>query len=128
MSTAHKILIVDDEAGIRESLASILRDEHYSVEAVGSAEEALDRIAAGDLHVVLLDIWLPGIDGMEALSRIRNIPDAPAVIMISGHGTIETAIHNGIPQNSPLQPDLTKPLRAIIEFSYPTAGTVLELS
>jgi two-component system nitrogen regulation response regulator NtrX len=92
MSTAHKILIVDDEAGIRESLASILRDEHYAVEAVGSAEEALDRIAAGDLHVVLLDIWLPGIDGMEALSRIRNIPDAPVVIMISGHGNIEAAV------------------------------------
>ncbi len=92
MSTPHKILIVDDEAGIRESLASILRDEHYAVEAVGSAEEALDRVAAGDLHVILLDIWLPGIDGMEALSRIRNIPDAPAVIMISGHGNIETAV------------------------------------
>src|SRR5208337_281333 len=92
MSTAHKILIVDDEAGIRESLASILRDEHYAVEAVGSAEEALDRIAAGDLHVILLDIWLPGIDGMEALSRIRNIPDGPAVIMISGHGNIEAAV------------------------------------
>src|SRR5271157_4271942 len=92
MSTQHRILIVDDEAGIRESLASILRDEHYAVEAVGSAEEALDRIAAGDLHVILLDIWLPGIDGMEALSRIRNIPDAPAVIMISGHGNIEAAV------------------------------------
>ncbi len=92
MSTPHKVLIVDDEAGIRESLASILRDEHYAVEAVGSAEEALDRVAAGDLHVILLDIWLPGIDGMEALSRIRNIPDAPAVIMISGHGNIEAAV------------------------------------
>jgi two-component system, NtrC family, nitrogen regulation response regulator NtrX len=87
-----KILVVDDEAGIRESLASILRDEHYAVEAVDSAEVALERLGSGDFGVVLLDVWLPGIDGMEALSRIQAIPRAPAVIMISGHGTIETAV------------------------------------
>jgi two-component system, NtrC family, nitrogen regulation response regulator NtrX len=92
MSSTPRILVVDDEAGIRESLASILRDEHYSVEAVASAEEALERIGTGDLHVVLLDIWLPGIDGLEALSRIQALPGAPAVIMISGHGNIETAV------------------------------------
>jgi two-component system nitrogen regulation response regulator NtrX len=87
-----KILIVDDEEGIRESLASILRDERYAVEAVSSAEEALDRITKSDFQVILLDVWLPGIDGMEALSRIQAIRRAPAVIMISGHGSIETAV------------------------------------
>ena len=92
MSAKPKILIVDDEAGIRESLASILRDEHYDVDAVGSAEEALERIAADDFDVVLLDVWLPGMDGMEALSRIQSFARPPAVIMISGHGTIETAV------------------------------------
>ena len=92
MSAQRKILIVDDEAGIRESLSSILRDEHYSVDAVGSAEEALVRIGTDNIEVVLLDIWLPGIDGLEALSRIQGTPGAPAVIMISGHGTIETAV------------------------------------
>jgi two-component system nitrogen regulation response regulator NtrX len=92
MSSKPNILIVDDEAGIRESLASILRDERYEVSAVGSAEEALAQIPAGDFEVVLLDIWLPGMDGMEALSRIQGVPHAPAVIMISGHGTIETAV------------------------------------
>ncbi len=92
MSTKPKILIVDDEAGIRESLGSILRDEHYDVSAVGSAEEALEQIPAGDFEVILLDVWLPGIDGMEALGRIQATPRAPAVIMISGHGTIETAV------------------------------------
>jgi len=92
MSSKPKILIVDDEAGIRESLASILRDEHYAVEAVASAEEALDHIASGDFAVILLDVWLPGIDGMEALGRIQAVPRAPAVIMISGHGSIETAV------------------------------------
>ena len=72
MITHPKILIVDDEEGIRESLASILRDERYSVETVPSAEEALERITKGDVQVILLDIWLPGIDGMEALSRIQT--------------------------------------------------------
>jgi two-component system nitrogen regulation response regulator NtrX len=92
MTPKPHILIVDDEAGIRESLASILKEESYTVEAVASAEEALARTAAGDLEVVLLDIWLPGMDGMEALSRILAMPRPPAVIMISGHGTIETAV------------------------------------
>ena len=92
MTLLPKILIVDDEEGIRESLSSLLRDERYSVEAVPSAEEALERIPKGDFQVILLDIWLPGIDGMEALSRIQAVPRPPAVIMISGHGNIETAV------------------------------------
>jgi two-component system nitrogen regulation response regulator NtrX len=86
------LLIVDDEPGIRESLASILRDEGYLVDAVGSAEEALDRVAAGELELILLDVWLPGMDGLEALSRIQSAAHPPAVVMISGHGTIETAV------------------------------------
>jgi two-component system, NtrC family, nitrogen regulation response regulator NtrX len=92
MTFHPRILIVDDEEGIRESLASILRDEHYSVDAVASGEEALALIGKGDFQVVLLDIWLPGIDGMEALTRIQDLPQPPAVIMISGHGSIETAV------------------------------------
>jgi two-component system, NtrC family, nitrogen regulation response regulator NtrX len=92
MIVPPKILIVDDEEGIRESLGSILRDERYSVETVGSAEEALARIGKGDVQVILLDVWLPGMDGMEALKRIQAMPRPPAVIMISGHGSIETAV------------------------------------
>jgi len=92
MTARSHLLVVDDEAGIRESLSSILRDEGYHVEAVGSAEEALVRAAVGDIEVVLLDVWLPGMDGLEALSRMQAIQRPPAVIMISGHGTIETAV------------------------------------
>jgi two-component system, NtrC family, nitrogen regulation response regulator NtrX len=92
MTVHPKVLIVDDEEGIRESLASILRDERYSVETVPSAEEALERITKGDVQVILLDVWLPGIDGMEALTRIQSITRPPSVIMISGHGSIETAV------------------------------------
>lgn len=92
MSSKPHLLVVDDEAGIRESLSLILRDEGYDVEAVGSAEEALERAASAQLEVILLDVWLPGIDGLEALSRLQAMPRPPAVIMISGHGTIETAV------------------------------------
>src|SRR2546430_8720430 len=92
MTAGPHLLVVDDEAGIRESLSSILQDEGYHVVAVGSAEEALERATGGDFEVVLLDVWLPGIDGLEALSRLQASPHPPAVIMISGHGTIETAV------------------------------------
>jgi two-component system nitrogen regulation response regulator NtrX len=92
MKLGPHLLVVDDEAGIRESLCSILEDEGYHVETAGSAEEALERAAAGKFEVVLMDVWLPGIDGLEALSRLQASPRPPAVIMISGHGTIETAV------------------------------------
>src|SRR3982074_187638 len=86
MTIRPHLLVVDDEAGIRESLSSILTDEGYDVESAASAEEALERAAAGDIEVVLLDVWLPGIDGLEALSRLQASPRPPAVIMISGPG------------------------------------------
>ncbi|MBZ5527730.1 MAG: sigma-54 dependent transcriptional regulator [Acidobacteriia bacterium] len=92
MTLPAHILIVDDEEGIRESLGSILRDEGYHAEAVASGEEALQRLAAGDVEVVLLDIWLKGIDGLETLGRIQSLAHPPAVIIISGHGNIETAV------------------------------------
>ncbi|PWT92417.1 MAG: Fis family transcriptional regulator [Proteobacteria bacterium] len=92
MTLRPNLLVVDDEAGIRESLASILNDEGYHVEAVGSAEEALERASTGEIEVILLDVWLPGMDGLEALSRLQAMPHPPAVIMVSGHGTIETAV------------------------------------
>ncbi len=92
MINRSHLLVVDDEAGIRESLSSILKDEGYQVDAVASGEEALARANSGDFEVVLLDVWLPGIDGLQTLSRIQAMQRPPAVIMISGHGTIETAV------------------------------------
>ena len=92
MTTHSRILVVDDETGIREALSLILRDEGYLVEAVASAEEALQRAAAGDFEVVLLDIWLSAMDGLEALSRMQSLPRPPLVIIISGHGNIESAV------------------------------------
>src|SRR5512146_1313866 len=88
----HNILIVDDEAGIRQSLRGVLEDEGYKVAVVESGEACLDTLRRRSYDVILLDIWLPGMDGLETLEKIRESEDAPEVIMISGHGTIETAV------------------------------------
>src|SRR5262249_7481418 len=89
-----RVLIVDDEPGIRESLRGVLEDEGYSCHAVESGEQCLEELARNSYEAVLLDVWLPGIDGMETLARIQEIPfdDRPQVVIISGHGTIETAV------------------------------------
>jgi two-component system, NtrC family, nitrogen regulation response regulator NtrX len=86
------ILIVDDEASIRESLQGILEDEGYKVTTSPSAEDCLELLRKTSCDVILLDVWLPGIDGLEALEKIRALDDPPEVVMISGHGTIETAV------------------------------------
>lgn len=86
-----KILIIDDEEPIRDSLAGVLTDEGYSSVTAASAEEGLVILASEDVDLVLLDIWMPDMDGLEALKEIKDKLDIP-VIMISGHGTIETAV------------------------------------
>lgn len=86
------ILIVDDEASIRTTLSSVLHDEGYKTVEAESGEAALGLLASHHPSLVLLDIWLQGMDGLEVLSKLRTIaPDIP-VIMISGHATIATAI------------------------------------
>src|SRR5262252_5492806 len=87
-----QILIVDDESAIRESLQGILEDEGYTASSSPSGEDCLEQLCKSACDVVLLDVWLPGIDGLETLERIRALDDPPEVIMISGHGTIETAV------------------------------------
>jgi two-component system, NtrC family, nitrogen regulation response regulator NtrX len=87
------VLIVDDEPGIRQSLKGVLEDEGYKVAVAESGEACLDAVKKRLFDVVLLDIWLPGMDGLETLEKMKKEGDgAPEVIMISGHGTIETAV------------------------------------
>ncbi len=88
------VLIVDDEADIRLSLEEILREEDYAVTTSGSAVEALELIRDVEYDAVLLDIWLPDGDGLDLLARVRELQQAapPEIIMISGHGTIESAV------------------------------------
>jgi two-component system nitrogen regulation response regulator NtrX len=89
-----RVLVVDDEPGIRQSLSGVLEDEGYVVHAVESGEACLEELAQRSYELSLLDIWLPGMDGLETLTRIQEIPlpDRPSVVMISGHGNIETAV------------------------------------
>ncbi len=89
-----RVLIVDDEPGIRESLAGVLEDEGFSAYAVESGEECLAELARHSYDVVMLDVWMEGMDGLETLARIQELPfeDRPEVVIISGHGTIETAV------------------------------------
>ena len=90
----RRILVVDDEPGIRQSLSGVLEDEGYAVETAESGEAALAALPGGEFELALLDIWLPGVDGMEVLARIQEVPVAerPVVVMISGHGSIEAAV------------------------------------
>jgi two-component system nitrogen regulation response regulator NtrX len=88
----RSILIVDDEESILKSLGAILKDEGYEVLTAESGEQALKIIEEELPSLVLLDIWLPGIDGIEVLKRIKADFPQVMVIMMSGHGTIETAV------------------------------------
>lgn len=86
------ILVVDDEEGIRSSLRGILEDESYSVTLAVDGLDALASLQKDLPDLVLLDIWMPGIDGLETLGKIKEFYPDLAVVMISGHGTIETAV------------------------------------
>jgi two-component system, NtrC family, nitrogen regulation response regulator NtrX len=89
---SNSVLVVDDEEGIRQTLAGVLEDEGLSVETAGSGEECLAAFERHLFSCVLLDVWLPGIDGIETLERLKTAYPDTAVIMISGHGNIETAV------------------------------------
>jgi two-component system nitrogen regulation response regulator NtrX len=88
----HSVLVVDDERDIRETLRGILEDEGYKVLLAESGEAGLEQLKSRSCDVVLLDIWLPGMDGLDTLERIRQSESAPEVVMISGHGNVETAV------------------------------------
>jgi len=86
-----KILIVDDEQSIRSTLAKILEDEGHRTALADSGEEGLAQFARDEFDLIVLDLWLPGVDGMTVLERLRSA-GAPPVIVISGHGNIDTAV------------------------------------
>lgn len=88
------ILVVDDEKDIRTSLTGILEDEGYQVTTASSGVEAIESIHQDIPDLVLLDIWMPGLDGLETLEKLKILFPHITVIMISGHGTIETAVRS----------------------------------
>src|SRR5262249_10065563 len=88
----HSILIVDDEIAIRQPLAPILKEEGSQVQAVASGEECVAAVEGKAFDLVLLDVWLQGMDGLATLERLHALPSPPMVVMISGHADIETAV------------------------------------
>ena len=87
-----RVLIVDDETGIRRSLKGVFEDEGYTADVAATGEACLEMLEGGAYDLILLDVWLPGIDGLETLRQLRQTDEATAVIMISGHATIATAV------------------------------------
>ncbi len=98
MNAAHgrgpaRVLVCDDEPGIRQTLSQILGDEGYAVDAVGLGQEAVQHVLGETPpDAVLLDVWLPDVDGLTVLDRLRAGGFSGAVLMISGHGTVDTAV------------------------------------
>jgi two-component system nitrogen regulation response regulator NtrX len=86
------VLIVDDEESIVDTISGILEDERYDVITAFSGEEALLKVNEYSPNVVILDVWLTGMDGIDTLKAIKRANDSIAVIMISGHGTIDMAV------------------------------------
>ena len=86
------ILIVDDEPGVRTALSGVLGDEGYAVESVASGEACLDRVTRGAVDLIVLDVWLPGMDGLATLARLRERQVDAQVVLISGHGNVESAV------------------------------------
>src|SRR5262245_54435694 len=91
MAKGH-ILIVDDEASISRSLAGILADEGFDVVQAHDGEAALQLMQEQPCDLVLLDIWMPGMDGVQTLQRMKAMQTRICVIVMSGHGNIETAV------------------------------------
>lgn len=89
---ARNILVIDDESSIRSSLSGVLKDENFEVMTAGSGEEGLTHFQPGVYDAVLLDVWMPGIDGLETLKRIKAQAPDQVVLIMSGHGTVETAV------------------------------------
>jgi len=86
-----KILIIDDEPGVRESLRFLLEAD-YQVDAVPSGEAGLQALLREPVHVVLLDLTMPGMGGLETLARIRDIDEAVEVVIITGYGSYQSAV------------------------------------
>jgi two-component system nitrogen regulation response regulator NtrX len=89
---SHRVLIVDDEAGIRQALKQVLEYESLDVRVASSGGEAISLYSEFRPHLVFLDVKMAGLDGLETLTRLRDIDGAAQIVMISGHGTIATAV------------------------------------
>ena len=88
----HRILVIDDEASVRDSLTMILEYDGYECTVAPSGKDGLRALQRESPDLVFLDVKMPGMDGLEVLREIRQLDDAVPVVMISGHGTVSTAV------------------------------------
>ncbi|PID57819.1 two-component system response regulator [candidate division KSB3 bacterium] len=88
----HVILIVDDEEGLREGLSRLLEDEGYAVECAENAEKALEIVRKTHIDLMLTDMRMPGMSGIELLKQVRKIQEKIGVIILTGYGEIESYI------------------------------------
>ncbi len=88
----NKVLIIDDEKQILDSLSSILRDDGFQVFTAKEGKEGLELFDAVKPEIVILDIWMPELDGLQVLKMIKEKDKDAIIIVISGHGTISTAV------------------------------------
>src|SRR6266436_63943 len=121
------ILIVDDEPGVRTALSGVLHDEGYAVEAVSSGEACLDRLTRGPVDLIVLDVWLPGMDGLATLQRLRERQVDAQVVLISGHGNIESALRARVDRTHTMVGEsyAIRQLREQVAMAAPTNGRVL---
>jgi two-component system nitrogen regulation response regulator NtrX len=89
---SRRVLIVDDEKGIRQALGQLLEYEGYEVKTAGNAVDAITEYERFRPQLVFMDVKMAGIDGLEALKRLKQSDANAVVVMISGHGTIQTAV------------------------------------
>ena len=86
------VLVVDDEAGVRAALTAVLRDDGYDIDNAPSGEAYLEATSRRAYDAILLDVWLPGMDGLDTLAALRQRRVDAEVIVISGHGNVESAV------------------------------------
>ena len=87
-----KILLVDDEAPSREALGMLLKSAGYEIAGVGTGREAFDLLTAGSFDIIITDLFLPDLNGIDILKRVKSLSPAMEVILITGHASAETAV------------------------------------
>jgi len=91
-SSTARILLVDDEDRFRTTMGKLLRKRGFDVEEAGSAHEALVRVQQGDVDVIVLDVKMPGMDGIQALAKVKALDPLPEVIILTGHANVDAAV------------------------------------